>query len=504
MRALVVLALAAAIANAASISWTGYGNDNQWTNKINWSPDQVPGPNDDVTIPQGNVLVTIPTGVNSLVMGTQVEAPANLTLFQAFAIGNGGMTVEENGNLIINTGMSMVFGQVTIGGNLNFVDGILGGAWTVAPRASANLGNANEKGFSGATFTSQGQLTIGGVIVLNQSSTISLQSATSANTNLFIQNGDGSQVLFDASAATFTFSTAVLQVQAPVKFGNFVLQSGNVSILDSLTFAQSLNIPQGSYVMSAGNSALNMSGGATGAGVLTVAGTSTALYGLSMSGYVNALGGDVIFYTSSDMGVLTVDGGNVVVQQAVYPAQLNLLSGTTSGAGRLVAAQLLVNTKGLTLGSAATANATATLQQSVLTFGPEGSLTIAKDATATVTGALVLTSGPNGKGVTNNGKIEVQAELQLSNVPVMGSGSIVASSNVIAQSTQITQGTVSLAAGSSISGQTTWVTLGAVKSASGGVVKAVIGEFSFQCPGECDHVVTPASQIPPAPFRFSA
>ena len=73
-----------------------------------------------------------------------------------------------------------------------------------------------------------------------------------------------------------------------------------------------------------------------------------------------------------------------------------------------------------------------------------------------------------------------------------------------AQSTQVTQGVVSLSSGASISGQTTWVTLGEVKNSAGGVVKAKLGEYTFQCPGQCDHVVTPSSQIPPAPFSFSA
>jgi len=283
-----------------------------------------------------------------------------------------------------------------------------------------------------------------------------------------------------------------------------VLQSGNVSILDSLTFSQSLNIPANSYVSSAGTAALNISAGATGAGVLTLAGTTSSLYDISMSGYVNAVGGDVIFYTSSDVGVLTISGGNTVMQATVYPNQLNLLSGTTSGNGMLQAASLLVDTKGLTLGSPATANKSATLMQSVLTFGPVGSLAISSGATATVTGQVMLTSGPNGKGVTNNGKIQVQAELQLSNVPVMGSGSLDITSKVTAQSTQVTQGVVSLSSGASISGQTTWVTLGEVKNSAGGVVKAKLGEYTFQCPGQCDHVVTPSSQIPPAPFSFSA
>lgn len=504
MRALVLLALAATIANAASISWTGYGGDNQWTNKINWSPDQVPGMNDDVTIGSGTVFVTIPTGVSSLVMGTQVEAPANLTLFQSFVVGNGGMTVQENGNLIINTGMSTVFGNVVVGGNLNFVDGVLGGSWTIANRATANLGNANEKGFSGATFTSQGQLSIGGVIVLNQSSSIVLQSATSANSNLFIQNGDGSAVSFDASAAAFTYSTGTLQVQAPVSFGKFTLLSGNVTVLDSLTFVDSLNIPKGSYVSAAGTAALNISAGVTGAGVLSLACKTSNLYGVSMSGYVNALGGDVIFMSQSDMAVLTIDGGNVVFMKSVYPTQLNLLAGTLAGTGVATAASVLLSTQGLSLGAAVTVNKSMTLENSVLSFEAGGALKIDSTATATVTGAVTLTGAPNGKGVTNNGVIKAQADLTSQNIPILGSGSVSASARVQVSQIQFTQASVSLSSGASFSGANTFLTIGAVKAAAGGNVHGVIGDYDFQCPGECDHVVTPGSKPPISIFSFTA
>ncbi len=504
MRALVVLALAAALANAASISWTGYGGDNQWTNKVNWNPDTVPGPNDDVTIPSGIVQCTIATGVSSLVMGTQVENPANLTLFQSFVVGNGGMTVQENGNLIINTGLNTVFGQVTVGGNLDFIDGVLSGAWTIAPRASADLGNANEKGFSGATFTSQGSLKLGGVLLLNQSSSIVLQSPTSANKNLFIQNGDGSQVSFDASAADFTFSTGTLSIQAPVSLGKFTLSSGNVTVLDSLTFNSNLNIPSNSYVSAVGNAVVNVSAGASGAGVLSLACKSASLYGLSMTGFVNVLGGDSIFMTQSAVGVLTIDGGNAVFMQTVSPGQLNLLGGTTSGNGAVLAGQVLVSTKGLTLGSSVTANQTATLEKSVLSFGETASVTIASNATATVTGAVMLTGTPNGKGVTNNGKLQVQAALTSQNIPVTGAGVVEASAKFTVSQVTFSQSAVTLSSGAVFSGMNTFLNIGKITNAHGGAVKAQLGDYTFQCPAQCDHVVTPNSQPPTTNFQFSA
>jgi hypothetical protein len=498
------LALAAALTNAAAITWTGYGGDNQWTNRVNWNPDSVPGPNDDVTINQGTVYCTIATGVNSLVMGTQVAAPANLTLFQSFVIGNGGLTVQQNGNLIINVGTNTVFGQVSIGGNLYFVDGILSGAWTVAPRAFADLGNSNQKGFSGATFTSQGQLSLGGVLTLNQSSSVVLQSATTANKNLFIQNGDGSAVSFDASAAQFTFSTGTLYIQAPVMLGQFTLQSGNITIVDSLTFNNALNVPENSFVAAVGSAAVNFSAGATGAGVVSLACTSASLYGLSMSGYVNVVGGTAIFYSQSDMSALTLDGGNVVFMETVYPTHFTMIGGTTSGSGSVVASNVLISTKGLSLGSAITVNSTLTLQKSVVAFGQTAALTIDAKATATITGATTLTGAPNGPRVTNHGTIEATADLSSQNIPIVGSGSVKVASKLQISQIQFSQASVTLSSGSSFSGLNSFLTIGKIESATKGDVKGQLGDYTFSCQAECDNVSTPNTQPPNTPFTFSA
>jgi len=506
MRCIALLALAVALASADSIKWTGIAGDNQWTNHINWYPAQVPGANDDVSIPSGVVQVTISTSVNSLNMGYEVTAPANLTLFQAFLVGNGGLTVNSNGNLFINTGLQQVFATATIGGNLMFIDGTLSGSWTVTKRAYADLGNANEKGFSGCAFVSQGQLSLGGVIVLNQSSTFTLSSGsqTTADTNLIVQGMDGTTVSFDASAAHFTYSTGVFTIQAPVLLGDFTLQSGNMTILDSLTFKNLLNIPSGSFVVALGNAVLNLTAGATGAGVLTLSSQTAYVAGLAFSGAVNMLGGAAIISGESSIGILTIQGGNAVFSARTWAGQLNLMSGTTSGSSKVVAKNLLVSTKGLTLGSSVVVNGTATFYPSTLTFGQTGALTIDAGATATATGALLLTGPAFIAGLTNNGVFTAQAAVSSQNINIQGSGAIKVSSTLTVNTATVSQASVSLASGSTFSGSNTFLTLGKVESANGGVVKAVLGDYTLTCQKECDNVSTPGSTTPTASFTFTA
>jgi len=504
MRAVVLFALACALTQAVSIKWTGIANDMQWSNHINWYPAQVPGQNDDVSIGVGVVQVTASTAVNSLTMGYDVNGVANLTLYQSFLVGNGGLSVSANGNLFINTGLSQVFATATIDGNLFFVDGTLAGSWTVGKRAFADLGNANEKGFSGCAFVSAGQLSLGGVIVLNQSSTFTLQSSTTSNTNLIVQGIDGTSVLFDASAAQFTYSTGVFTIQAPVLLGAFTLQSGNMTILDSLTFKKSLNIPSGSFVTALGNAVLNLTNGATGSGVLTLSSQQATVGGLNFAGAVNMLGGAAIVAGESSVGILTIDGGNAVFSARTYAGQLNIMTGTSAGSSKVIASNVWVSTKGFTLGSTIEVNKSATFYASTLTFGQDGAFTIAAGATATATGALLLTGPAFIQGVTNNGVFNAQAAVSSQNINIQGSGSISVTSTLTINTATVSQAAVLLNSGSSFTGSNTFLTLGKVESVSGGVVKAVLGDYTLTCQKECDNVSTPSSTTPTASFSFSA
>jgi len=504
MRALVLLALAVAIASADTITWTGIAEDNQWTNHINWNPDKVPGPNDDVVINSGVVQVTVPIVINSLNMGTEFSANANLTIFQSFFVSNG-MTVQGNGILNINTGLQTVAASATINGQLNFIDGVLSGNWLVSGKySSANLGNANEKGFSACNFTTQGPLTLAGVIALNQSSVFNLESATTVNTNLIIQNGDNSNPLFNAAGAVFTYSNGVLTIQAPVQLGVFNLVSGNITILDSLTFTQALNVPANSFVNCFGNAVLNATTGFTGMGVVSVGCTTTTI-GASSLAVFNIIGGDVAFVSQSDFGILTISGGNAIFSANVYPKQFNLLSGTTASlSGTTIAANLYVSTKGFSLNSAVTANATATFMTSILSFGAQAAITISSDAKASALGALLLTGPPSVPGVTNNGEFAAVAAVSSQNINIQGSGTFNVSNKLNLGTATFTQKSVNLGTGATFFGQNSFLTVGKIANAQGGAVKAVIGDYTFQCPDACDNVVTPGTNAPTSTFSFSA
>lgn len=499
---LAVVAALAVAANAVSISWTGYAGDNQWTNKINWSPDQVPGTGDDVVIPSGVVLVTVPTGVNSLMMGDSFNAPANLTIFQSFFIGTGGMQVQGNGNLFINSGTAAVTGQVTIGGTLYFQSGMISGQWLINNRGVADLSGAAQKAFSACQFTSQAaSFTFSGVMALNQSSQIIVQSTAVFSNDVSIQAQDSTQVLLDTSAGTLTYTgNGDLQIQAPLNIGVFNYQGGNITIFDTVSFVHHLMIPSGCFVSTVGTAAVNLSVGVSGAGVLSAAGNTLTLGNTSLSGALNIIGGNVTFAAAgSTVAVLTLSGGFTIVNYAVWVSQLNLVSGNIIGGATVTAKQLYFSTPGFNLDSAIVATSTASMG-GLLAFGTSGSLTFSSTCAANALSSLTLTGAP-GQTVTNNGILTVANAIAFQNINLAGTGTVVASSSLSFQTATVQQASVTLQGAGVFKGATTQiVSIAAVKAAS--VVNAVIGAYSFTCPKECDSVTT--STIPTSNFQFTA
>jgi hypothetical protein len=502
MKLLAIVAALAVATNAISISWTGYGNDNQWTNKINWSPDQVPSTGDDVTIASGIVQVTIPTGVNSLVMGTSFSAPANLTVFQSFFIGTGGLQVEGNGNLFINSGTAAVSGQVTIGGNLYFQSGQISGQWTINNRGVADLSGAAEKVLTGAQFISSAtSFTLSGVLVLNQSSQVIVHSTVVISGDASIQAQDSTAVLFDASAGTLTYTgNGNFQIQAPINFGAFNFQGGNLTIYDEVTFVNPFVIPSASYVATVGSAVANMTAGVSGAGVLSGAGTNLILGNATLSGALNVIGGNVTFVgAGSSIGILSVSGGYLVLNYAVAAKQLNFLSGNVVGAASLAASQLYFSSTGFNLDSALTVTKSAAVG-GLLAFGSSGSVTIGAAATLSTLASITFTGAP-GQTVTNQGVLSITAPAVFQNINLGGSGSVSASSTLSFQTATVTQTAITLSGAGIFKGSNTRI-ISVGKVAASSTVSAVIGSYSFTCPAECDDVST--SGVPTDSFNFSA
>ncbi|CUG92769.1 Hypothetical protein, putative [Bodo saltans] len=503
-RLAIVAALMVAATNAVSISWTGYGGDNQWTNTINWSPDQVPGTDDDVTIASGIVQVTIPTGVNSLVMGTSFSAPANLTVFQSFFIGTGGMQVEGNGNLFINSGSASVSGQVTIGGNLYFQSGQISGQWTINTRGVADLSGAAEKVLTGCQFISSAtSFGFSGVLVLNQSSQVIVRTAVVFSGDASVQAQDSTSVLFDSSLGTLTYSgNGDFQIMAPFHFGVFDFIGGNVTIYDEVAFVNPLVIPSGSFVSSVGTAVANFSAGVRGAGVLTGAGSNLILGNTTLSGAVNVVGGNVTFVgAGSTIGTLTISGGYLVLNNQVAATQLNFLAGNVVGSSTLTAAQLYLSSAGFNLDSAVVATKSAAVG-GLLAFGSTGALTIGSAATLTTLASITFTGAP-GPTVTNLGNLSITAPTVFQNINLEGSGNLYTSTTVFFQTATLTQTAVILSGAGIFKGANTRIlVIGRVAASTAPSVSATIGAFSFTCPTECDDVST--SGTPTDNFNFSS
>lgn len=503
-KTLALLALLVVASQAKSIKWTGYGGDNQWTNRVNWSPDQVPSTGDDVEINEGIVLVTIATGVNSLVMGDSFNGPANLTLFQTFFIGSGGMQVMGNGNVFINAGSASVTGTVTVGGQLYFQSGTIGGQWTITNKGTADLSGPAEKAFVGCQFQSATtSFVFGGVMALNQSSVVSLQAGGTLvmSGDASIQQQDTSSVLLDTSAGKLTYTGGgTLQVMAPVKLGNFDFQGGNLTLYDQITFANAFVIPAASYISTVGSAVVDMSAGVSGSGVFSAAGTSLMLGATSISGYLNIVGGNVTFGAAgSNVSVLTISGGYAIVNNAVTAGQVNFMAGNLIGTASLNAGQLLCNNQGFNLNAAVSVSVQASLG-GLIAFGSSGSLLIASSAKAQLLSSMTFTGVPD-MTVTNNGAFAVTSPVVFQNINLAGSGTVSVSSTLSVQTAQVTQSTIALSGSGVFKGANTEIISVAQVTGSPNV-KAVIGTYTFYCKSECDRITTKG--IPTSPFQFTA
>ena len=499
-KSVAVALLVVCCVQAVSIKWIGYGKDHQWTNPSNWSPEQVPTINDDVTIDQGTVQVTIPTGANSITMGDSFAAPANLTFFQTFIIGTGGLAVLGNGNVFINSGTAAVSGKVNIDGGLYFQSGQVSGQWQITSKGVADLSGAAEKAFNGCGFSVAGAFTFGGVMALNQSSQISVTSTVVMSGDVSIQNQDGSATLLDTSAGTFTYTGGgTLQIQAQVNIGTFNFQAGNLSIFHSMQFANPFVIPYGSVVSTLATAVVNMQAGVSGSGVLSAEGSSVSIGNVNISGVVNVIGGNTTFTTPGWVAKINVNGGVLVAEAAIKASHLMMLAGSADGAGGVTAVNASLNCPGFNLNTKIDVTGTFTSQgASLIAFGSRGSISIAAGGQLTPQGPLTFTGIP-GRTVTNHGTIVASSPVTFQNTNLGGSGTCSISSTLNMNTATFMQSTVALSGSGKFSGSTTTITSLAKVTGTPGVT-GTIGVYKFTCIAECDSIST--SSVPTNSFHF--
>lgn len=165
---LLLAALFASAASAATVTWDGGGDGVSWQDPANWTGDKLPSETDEV--------VLTPAGGTTVVFVSSDVAIRRLDLCGTLLLAGGslgvGETVQVSGTLMVaGGGFSTPGGLSVIGGALEYSSGTLGGPVTVRNGTLALGAGA----ISPATFVLQGNCAISGVV--NPGQTLRLQSS---------------------------------------------------------------------------------------------------------------------------------------------------------------------------------------------------------------------------------------------------------------------------------------------------------------------------------------
>jgi len=489
--------------SALSIAWTGYQGDNQWTTQNNWYPNTVPSLNDDVTIDKGSVFVTIPTGVNSLIMGTNVDLPANLTLFHAFTIAaSGQLQVKANGNLIVNSGLETVQGVVNIDGTFSFFAGYISGLWTINARGNGYFPFNGQRNIVAGSLTNQGNLYISGVVGLNQSATLVNNANIYATGSSQFMVFDKTNANFNSAQGTLTFTGTILRFQAPSSIATFILNSGNVEIYNQVTITNPMVIPAGSTVSSLGVASISFPT-LSGAGAVVASGATTTFATINGISAVTAAGGNILFTQAATVGTFTVSGGTTTFGGNVYAATTNILGGILGGAGSVGGDSVNIESTGCNVGTTIMIPKIGTISKvSQLSFSSLGSLNVA--GALAVNNAFNVTGPPGVVGVNISGTVNVAAGLTFfsQNINVFGQGAVnvMSSGNFKVSTATVHLNNITLAAGSNFWGSNSNLNVATITAAA--TVKASVGDYRLVCPDSCSQVVTPGGQSAQN-FQFS-
>ena len=486
----VVAALVVAHAAASTIEWVGVYGNNQWNTPQNWSPIGVPAAGDDVVIDnQGSVQLTTAVRIKSLHIGT-----ASVTVFNALTVDTTA-TIAPLGNLTLKAGTEVVKGTFKIDGRLTLVDGALSGAWTVNRNGAVDMTSGGEKTFTAVKFLCRCPIAIGGLVVLNQSALVRLESAITASA-LMLRAEDSTAVLFDASNASSFTSSGVASFSAPTKMGPFSILVGYgyrpsiVSVFVDMTFPQPLHIADNANFQCYRQATVTLAGGVTGPGsILGACKNLLVTRSSSFSGQLALHYGQTVFSAPSTIAQATLNGGSLCATAATTVGNLTALVGGTVCGTSLAASTVDLRGSVIIAGKLTVTGRLATAATAVVVeFLQTGSLTIATGATADLSASSVAFNGPPTlPGFTNDGFTSVAHALNVQ-APIKGTGTIVVHGKMTAVGSTIHQHHVQLKTiNSSFSGQGTNLNIPSV-STTVGTVHEVIGAESVDCGTSCNAV----------------
>ena len=290
-------------AQPTTLTWTGAAGDNSVSNRLNWSPSQVPVAGDTLIF-DGAAGLTPQLAANLTVAGLSFGSTAQAFVLGGagiFTIGSGGIANGSTAGKTINNSLVLSASQTwnAASGSLLF-----GGA--------VNL-QSNPLTTSGAqAITITGVISGSGALTHNGPGTLQF-GGTAANTFTGITTVKGGELDLNkpagvlAVAGNLTIGDGVggansdivkLLAAGQIAATSTVLVHGSSGKLDLNGFDQTLGSLADTGTVAAGGSSVNL-----GAGTLTVGNTSSTIF----SGTITGTGGLV----KQGAGTLTLGGANV-------------------------------------------------------------------------------------------------------------------------------------------------------------------------------------------------
>jgi hypothetical protein len=435
----------------SAIKWTGAAGDGNFNNPMNWSPQQVPGPADSVTISTSaatTITISQADAVKTLSLSKQVTlAIAN---GDSLTIGNSttkNATLKNAGTIQLNSSYNntqLIVGgpKVTLSGGGTIAMGNYPNNWVTAAAATDVLDNTNN------LIEGGGQLGNGTLTLVNGAS-----GKVDANVATQLVVNTGTIAVTNAGLLEATAAGAGLVLDSNVNNG----ATGEILASDATVYlADGMTVSGGTLASNHGG-AIDISGSATLSGVtntvdvtgsvVLVNGTDLTLLGTITNAGTIALESS---YNNTELqigpggiaGTVTLTGGGTVAM-GDYPA--NYIFGVIPG-------DTLVNLNNTIEGAGQLGN---------------GTLTLVNDATISATGGNVLFLNA---ATTNSGLIESVGAGGLtieSTISGSAGGTILAdTNNVSLQGADIIGGTLSsdstyainIISGATLDGSTNTVT----------------------------------------------
>ncbi|MBA2482235.1 MAG: IPT/TIG domain-containing protein, partial [Planctomycetes bacterium] len=364
----------------ANAKWDGGGGDLIWNDALNWTRNQLPGINDNITFDSAGIATatTITLGASQSARSLQFTTTKPVTV-----VGAAGQV------LTIRNGITVSLGKETIAADIALSQNNL---WSVASGTSLTVVGNVSLGNRSLTITDNGTASISGVI---------------SGTGALVVNGGGAGLMTLSGASTYSGTTSVLDGTVVIATN---APSGAAGALGNAASAVLVGDTLGS-----GNAALLTSGAVTIGRVLTVqaGNTGTATLGGStatastFSGAITlgksvmltaAAGGQATFSGvitdgAGAFGVTKTGAGTVVLGAAnTYDGATTISAGTvlvTNVAGSATGTGAVSVASGATLGGTGIiAGALSVASGGTLSPGLPGAV-----GTLTVGGAVTLSAG---------------------------------------------------------------------------------------------------------------